>query len=165
MPRTPKDAPADHTPQTRLAEAALHGVVGYQLAQAAIVTHRVFQETVGEAQGLRPVEYTVLALVDANPGLTARQLARALAVAPPNITVWLDRLESRGLIGRSRSEADARKQHIRASAAGRTLARACTRALLKAEQQALTGLSPAEHAMLVELLHKAALGRRRPAPG
>jgi DNA-binding MarR family transcriptional regulator len=163
MPRTTPDPPPEHTPHSRLAEAALHGVVGYQLAQAAIVTSQVFHEAVGSAHGLRPVEYTVLALVDANPGLTARQLARALALTPPNIAAWLERLETRGLVARQRSESDARKQHIHASAGGHRLAAQCTRALLQAEAAALAGLSAAERAMLVELLHKAALTRRRGA--
>lgn len=163
MTRPTPDPAVDHTPHSRLAEAGLHGVVGYQLAQAAIVTGQVFQDTVGEAHGLRPVEYTVLSLVDANPGLTARQLSRALALTPPNIAAWLDRLEARGLVERTRSETDARKQHLHASAAGRRLAGQCTRALLQAEAAAFAGLSMAERAMLVELLHKAALARRRAA--
>ena len=42
-------------------------IVGYQLAQAAIVTDQVFEERVGRAGGLRPVEFTILALVQGNP--------------------------------------------------------------------------------------------------
>jgi DNA-binding MarR family transcriptional regulator len=161
MPRPPADTPVDRTPLARLTEAGIHGVVGYQLAQATIVTNQVFNEVVGNIGGLRPVEYTVLALVQANPEVTARQLARGLAVAPPNIAVWLDRLESRGLLERSRSASDARVQHIRVTAAGEALAREATRGLLKGEAVALAGLSPAERAMLVELLHKVALARKR----
>ena len=116
MPTAPP--PQDRTPLARLAEAELHGVVGYQLAQATIVTTQVFNAEVGAAGKLRPVEYTVLALIHANPGVTARQLAKGLAVTPPNIAVWLDRLQSRGLVARSRSDADARMQHIRVTRAG-----------------------------------------------
>jgi len=160
MPARRTDSDSDHTPQTRLAEAALHGVVGYQLAQAAIVTTQVFQAEVGHTRELRPVEYTLLALVHANPGVTARQLARALAVTPPNIAAWLDRLEARGLLARSRSEADARVQHLQLSATGATLARQATQGLLDGEALALAGLSLAERAILVELLHKVALARK-----
>lgn len=164
MNRTPSTSlpPTDRTPQARLAEAALHGVLGYQLVQASIVTGAVFDDAVGRPCAMRPVAYTMLALIDANPGLTARQLARGLAVTPPNVAVWLDRLAARGLIERRRSESDARKQHIHASAAGRALAQDCTRRLLAAEAAALSGLSGAERAMLVELVHKVALARRGP---
>ena len=164
MPRS-KAAEEDRTPQARLAEAALHGVVGYQLAQATIVTTLVFNETVGAAPGLRPVEYTLLALAQANPGVTARQLARSLAMTPPNITVWLDKLEARGLVQRTRSQVDARMQHIATTTAGARLAREATQRLLAAEAEALASLSAAERAMLVQLLHKVALARRRPAGG
>jgi DNA-binding MarR family transcriptional regulator len=144
-----------------MAEGGLHGLVGYQLAQAAILTTQVFEAEVGQVSKLRKVEYTLLALVHANPDVTARQLARALAVTPPNIAVWLDRLESRGLVQRSRSETDTRMQHIRATAAGAALARRCTQRLLDRERDALVALSAAEQAMLVELLHKVAMTRKR----
>jgi DNA-binding MarR family transcriptional regulator len=151
----------ERTPLARLPEGALHGVVGYQLAQATIVTTAVFMAEVGTSHELRPVEYTILVLVSANPGVTARQLARALAVTPPNIAVWLDRLESRGMVLRSRGESDARLQHIHATASGASLARRATDRLIAGEAEALSTLSAAERAMLVELLHKVALSRRR----
>lgn len=148
-----------------MAESQLHGVVGYQLAQASIVTTQVFNQEVGGPLDMRTVEYTVLALVHANPGVTARQLSRGLAVAPPNIAVWLDRLQSRGLVERSRSETDARVQHLRATSKGAALVKQATRRLVDGENASLAALSPAERAMLVELLHKVALTRKRSAAG
>jgi len=158
---------ADRTPQSRLSEGPVHGIVGYQLAQASIVTDQVFDERVGQADdgGLRRVEFTILALVQANPGVSARSLARALAVTPPNIAIWIDKLESRGLVERERSERDGRVQHIRLSRAGATRVQQCTQRLLEGEQAALSTLSVAERAMLVELLHKLALARRRSEAG
>lgn len=165
MPHSPP-APLtarEHAPLSRLAEGELHGVLGYQVAQASIATNAVFDHEVGNAETLRRLEYTVLALVHANPGCTARQLARGLAVTPPNITVCIDRLTARGLVLRSRGEADARVQHLRTTAAGSTLARRCTQRLLAGEAGALAALSAAERAMLAELLHKVALTRARAA--
>ncbi len=162
MSRRPAEpANDDRTPLTRMAEAGLHGVIGYQLAQASIVTTQVFENAIGVKRQLRPVEYTMLALIHANPDVTARQLARGLAVTPPNITVWIERLQSRGLVLRSRSETDARLQHIRVTAEGAKLALDATKRLLEGEAAALASLSGAERAMLVELLHKVALARKR----
>ncbi len=141
-------------------EGRVHGIVGYQLAQATIVTDAVFNAQMA-AGGLRRVEFTLLALILDNPDVTARQLARALAVTPPNIAIWLDRLDSRGLVSRTRSETDARVQHLRLTDAGDALVRASTQLLLDAEQQALASLTAAEHAMLLQLLHKVAMSRRR----
>jgi DNA-binding MarR family transcriptional regulator len=50
---------------------------------------------------------------------------------------------------------------VKATPGGARLAAECTRQLLQAEAAALAGLSPAERAMLAELLHKAARSRRR----
>jgi len=160
-PRRPSIPVTQRTPQALLSEAGLRGIVGYQLAQATIVTDKVFDEVVGRRMGLRPVEFTILALVQANDGVTARQLARALAVTPPNIAVWLDRLTSRGLVERERSAADGRLQHIRITRDGDALALQAANALVEAEQLMLAGLSAAERAMLVELLHKAGQARQR----
>ena len=148
------------TPVGQLNEAGLHTALGYQLAQAAIVTTRVFLEQVGKPFELRPVEFTVLSLVNENPGVSAKQLARALAVTPPNITTWIDRLEQRGLVERERSSVDRRAQHIRTTTAGAELAFKTVNRIVAAEQQALAALSPAERAMLFELLHKTARARR-----
>jgi len=162
MPRKPPPGADDRTPLARLSEGGAHAIVGYQLAQAAIVTNQVFDERVGHRGGLRRVEFTMLALVQRNPGVTARQMARALAVTPPNIAIWLDKLESRGLVARERSSADARMQHVRLTARGKALVDRSVQSLLDGEQEALAALSTAERAMLVELLHKVALSRRRP---
>lgn len=161
MNRKPAVPKADRTPLAQLSEGAMHAIVGYQIAQAAIVTDQVFDEHVGRPGGLRRVEFTMLALVQANPDVTARQLARALAVTPPNIALWIDRLQGRGLVARTRSESDARVQHIRLTRAGAALVDRTAHSLLAAEQAALSALSAAERAMLVELLHKVALSRRR----
>ncbi len=150
----------EQTPFGGLAEAGMHAVLGYQLAQAAIVTTQVFAERIGAAFELRPVEFTILSLIDENPGVSARQLATALAVTPPNITMWIDKLEGRGLVERERSNTDRRAQHIRATDKGAVLARKALRAVSDGEQAALAKLSPAERAMLIELLHKVARGRR-----
>ncbi len=156
----PRAAP-DETPAGHLSEAGLQGILGYQLAQARLTTQAVFQDTIGQPHGLRPVEFTILALVNHNPDVTARQLARALAVTPPNLTTWLERLEQRGLVARVRSESDRRSQHVRATPAGARLARDAARQVIAAEAAALDALNAAERALLLELLHKVAARRPR----
>lgn len=143
----------------------MHNVLGYELAQALIVMDQVFDLEVSKPRALRPVEYTLLALVAANPDVTARQLARGLAVTPPNIAVWLEKLELRDLVVRRRSTRDARVQHVRLTAAGNALAKSSTQALLAGEAAVLAPLSPAERAILIELLHKVARLRKRTVRG
>jgi DNA-binding MarR family transcriptional regulator len=159
MPST-RHRPQDLTPEGGLGEAALKDIIGYELAQATIATTEVFQAQVGRPFDLRPVEFTILTLIHENPGVAGKQLARALAVTPPNITMWIDRLEGRGLVARERSASDGRAQHLRATVQGSALARNAVQRLLDGEREAMAALSAAERAILVELLHKAAACRK-----
>lgn len=147
------------TPAGRLAVERLHDVIGYQIAQASIVTLSVFQRAAGDALELRPVEYTMLVLVHENPGSTAARLARALAVSAPNITMWLDKLQRRGLMRREASETDRRSQHLYLTEKGRKVAEEATHRVIEAEHHAFAHLSSGERAILVELLRKLALKR------
>jgi DNA-binding MarR family transcriptional regulator len=150
----------DLTPAGRMEEARLQKVLGYQLAQAAIVTDAIFREQVGEPFNLRPVEYTVLTLIAENPGGSLVRLARALCVTPPNISTMVDRLESKGLIAREASEEDRRAHVLHVTAKGADLVRKATQKIVAAESQALP-LSAGEQAILAELLHKVALARSK----
>jgi DNA-binding MarR family transcriptional regulator len=155
----------DLTPAGRMEEARLQKVLGYQLAQASIVTDAIFFEQVGEPFKLRPVEYTVLTLIAENPGGSLVRLARALSVTPPNISTMVDRLEAKGLIARQASEEDRRAQVLHVTAKGADLVRRATQRIVDAESSALP-LSAGEQAILAELLHKVALARGKTgAPG
>lgn len=156
---TKRPTPAETTPAGQLEEARLHYVLGYQLAQASIVTNGIFMELIGEPLALRPVEYTLLALIAENPGGSLARLARAMAVTAPNITIWVDRLEKRALVRRRQSRSDRRLQALEATPKGHALAREATKRLLRAERQELRCLSPGERLLLVELLHKIACVR------
>ena len=147
------------TPAGRLEEARLQMVLGYQLAQASIVTDAIFRTEVGEPLELRPVEYTVMMLVAENPGGSPARLARALAVTPPHITAIVERLVSRGLVQRKASDEDRRSQILTVTRAGADLVRKATERIVAAEQAALA-LTSGEQAILAELLHKVACARQ-----
>lgn len=163
MPSRPPVPPPAATP-IGSAEARLEQVLGYQLARATIPTTAIFVRAVGEPLGLRPVEYTILALLHEDPGLTPARLARALSVTAPNITAWLGRLEERGLLARSTSPTDRRVQVLGLTAAGRRAAREGTRRLVDAEATAFAGLSRGEFMLLNELLRKVAAAAGDAAP-
>jgi len=158
---TPKrNARLDLTPAGRMEEAGLQKVLGYQLAQAVIVTDAIFFEQVGKPFGLRPVDYTVLTLIAENPGGSLVRLARALSVTPPNITTIVDRLETKGLIARGASEEDRRAHVLHVTGKGAELVRKATQRIVAAEGDTLP-LTTGEQAILAELLHKVALARNR----
>jgi len=151
----------DLTPLGDLAEGGIHDLLGYQLAQAAILTTDAFVRSVGKPLDLRPVEFTILQLLRDNAPVTATKLARALAVTTPGITLWLDRLEQRGLVVRERSEADRRTQNLILTRDGATLVASALTKLLQADRELLKELSEGERRMLLELLQKFARARAR----
>jgi DNA-binding MarR family transcriptional regulator len=153
-------APGDLTPQGGLGEGGIHGLLGYQLAQAAIVTTEVFLRVVGKPLDLRPVEFTILQLVHENAPVTATKLAKALAITAPGVTLWIDRLEQRGLLGRARDETDRRTQNVSVTPKGAELVAAATDRLLLADRELLKHLSEGERHMLLELLYKVARSRK-----
>lgn len=150
----------DATPVAGLGEARLHRVLGYQIAQAAIVTYGLFEELVGKPLDLRPAEYTLLTLVNENPHVSPAELSDALAVSRPYITNTVDKLESRALVVRDKNEQDRRSQHLHTTAEGRALASRATSILIQGERAALGTLTEVEQMMLAELLHKLACARQ-----
>lgn len=157
--RPDPSAVTQQTPGGQLSEGPLHGVLGYQLAQASIVATKVFVANVASVHKLRPVEYTVLALVHENEGVTAAELASALAVTAPNMAMWIDRLVQRGFVAREEHVRDRRALHIRATEAGSKVVSRATERIREAESQAQSTLTMAERLMLLELLHKVACCR------
>jgi len=151
---------AEITPAGQLVEARLQQVIGYQLAQASIVTDEVFAQQVGVPLELRRVEYTLLMLVGENPGCTPARLARALKVTPANISMLIDRVEARGWVRREPHSTDRRSHHLHLTAKASKLAADATRRLVAGEAAALAGLSTGERAILAELLHKLASCRK-----
>ena len=139
----------------------MHGLLGYMLAQASIITNDCFAQAAGKVFELHRVEFTILQLVSENAPVTPGKLAKSLAMTAPGVTIWLDRLEARALIRRERSDTDRRVQHLGVTAAGRELVAQALAALLQAERRVLAGLSAGERQMLLELLHKVARGRQR----
>jgi DNA-binding MarR family transcriptional regulator len=153
---TKKPDPNAATPAGQMIESGLRDVLGYQLALATVVTDAVFGHEVGEPHGLRPVEYTMLQLIAENAGASPVQLAKALSVTKPNITMWVDRLVGRGLVERTPHPGDGRAQQLRTTPKGAALAREATATLQQAERRAMNTLSVGERLLLAELLHKVA---------
>jgi MarR family transcriptional regulator, organic hydroperoxide resistance regulator len=71
--------------------------------------------------GLSPAHAYLLRLVLSTPGITQKQLAAELHLAPSTITRFIDALVKRGLLQRQDSGGDAREWAIQPSDAARTL--------------------------------------------
>lgn len=139
-----------------LQEGALASVIGFHLARARVTTQVLFARHIGEPLGLRPVDYSLLMLLDANGSLTPKQLGAVLALSGPLLTLLLDRVQERGLIERVRNAADRRSQLVQLTAEGTDFVRDLNARTPVMEADLHGSLSAAERAMLIELLDKVA---------
>jgi DNA-binding MarR family transcriptional regulator len=155
---------ASNAEKTSPQAGVLESVIGYRIAKARITTQALFLRHIGEPFELRPVEFTLLMLLQANGALTPKQLARELALSGPNLTLLLDRMQERGHIARQRSETDRRSQQVLLTESGTAFASDLARRTPEMERELGQSLSAAERAMLIELLDKVA-SHRGPAFG
>lgn len=142
--------------KTPLSVGVLDTLIGFHLAKARVTTQALFLRHVGQPLNLRPVEYSLLMLLHANTGLTPKQLCQMLALSGPALTMLLDRMQERGLIERVRSEVDRRSQQILLTTAGQDFVAELVRRTPLLEDKIGESLTPAERAMLIELLGKVA---------
>ena len=147
------DSSADDLDQSRLTH-----LVGYASTRASITMRRVFARHF-EPLDLKVVEFSILMLVAANPQVNQKRLGTALDISPPNMAVTIDRMVERGWVERVRSTQDRRAQQIHLTAKGTDLVQRAEKIASTMEQASLRVLSPAERALLIELLMKVAGGK------
>ncbi len=94
-------------------------LLGFALRRASVYTFAVFKDAM-EDKAITPQRYSVLEVIGANPGIQAIQLARALNLSQPAITVALDFWEERGCIHRRRDSLDRRSSTIQPTTEGQT---------------------------------------------
>ena len=148
--RADRGEPAEHLDASRLTH-----LVGYAASRAAIEMRKVFTRHM-KPLDLKVVDFSILMLVAANPEVNQKQIGQALDISAPNMAVILDRQVERGWVRRVRSEKDRRAQHIHLTTVGRELVQRAERIARTMEDVALQVLSPAERALLIELLLKVA---------
>ncbi len=146
-----------------LSFGALQEVLGFHVTLASIVTVGLFERHVGEPLGLRKAEYSLLMLLLANGPTPAKRLAQTLRLSAPQLTMMIDRLQDAHWLRRERNPADRRSQFVVLTREGDALARRAAAVSKPMERELLQCLSPAERAILIELLMKVA-AYRQPQP-
>lgn len=94
------------------------GLIGYRLRRAQLSVFQRFL-VVFESLDLRPAEYSVLMLVEDNPGRKQSEIAAALGIKRANFVALAQGLEGRGLIERLSVEGDRRANALHLTASGR----------------------------------------------
>ena len=139
--------------EASLDQSSLLGLVGYNCRQAYLSIVPYFAKRMAKYD-LRPADYSVITLINANPNITQKRLSQAINVSPPNLATLLDRLEKRGLVVRQRNPNDKRSQTLVLTAEGRNLCKKADKTVFELETEATSMLSDAERAELLRLLQK-----------
>lgn len=134
-------------------QARLLKLLGYRLTRSELRLRRLFQDSV-KAFELTPVEFSLLLLVDANPGINQRQIGEVLSVSPPNLAIVVARLVKRRLLRQVRGRQDRRMQHLHLSAAGTALLAQAEAAVTAMEQQLVERLGETELRALLRVLDR-----------
>lgn len=134
-------------------DSSLDNLVGYALRRAQL---KVFQNLVDRlaSHDLRPAQFSALAIINQNPGLKQADLARALAIEPPQVVPLLNKLEERALAVRTRAKPDKRSYGIYLSKAGEALLLQLNSIAIESDLEATSALGDDERNTLLELLKK-----------
>src|ERR1700739_369547 len=140
------------TESTALQMGELSELLGYSLKRAQLKIFKDFLRCVAPLQ-LTPAQFSVLLLLDRNPGRNQTEIATTLGILRPNFVAMLDNLESRDLCARMRSTNDRRSHILVLTDKGRAvLARAKKRVAVKHEARLNELLGPANRAALLTML-------------
>ena len=134
----------------------LSELLGYSLKRAQL---KVFEDFINcvEPLQLTPAQFSVLLLLDRNPGRNQTEIANTLGILRPNFVAMLDGLESRDLCARMRSTNDRRSHILVLTEKGRTvLARAKKLVATKHESRLNDLLGQSNREALIEMLSKIA---------
>lgn len=149
----PREAPPANAEVQAPLDSALDELIGYAMRRAQL---KLFQNLIGRlsTHDLRPAQFSALAIIDSNPGLMQADLARALAIEPPQVVPLLNKLESRALAVRVRCKPDKRSYGIFLSKTGETLLKELKQIAAQSDVDATSALSTEEREELLRLLKK-----------
>ena len=147
---------AIEAPAGALQLGELSELLGYSLKRAQLKIFEDFLNCVAPLQ-LTPAQFSVLVLLDKNPGRNQTEIANTLGILRPNFVAMLDGLESRDLCARVRSANDRRSHMLALTDKGRAvLARAKKLVATKHEARLNALLGPPNRAALLAMLTKIA---------
>ncbi len=95
----------------------LVGHLGYFVRRAQLWIFQDFIRTLA-AVDIRPAQYSVLLVIEANPGLSQATLSQTLGIERARLVRLLDGLEARKLVQRRRSKSDRRSHTLSLTAQG-----------------------------------------------
>ncbi|MGO1070989.1 MarR family winged helix-turn-helix transcriptional regulator [Lysobacter sp. CA199] len=128
-------------------------LIGYRLTHTELQVRRLFQDCV-KPFDLKPVEFSILVLTDANAGINQRQIGEVLNVSPPNLVIVVAKLVKRKLLRQVRGRQDRRMQHLHLTPSGKEMLVQAEREVVEMETRVSSMLTDAEQRTFYRLLDK-----------
>jgi MarR family transcriptional regulator for hemolysin len=125
--------------------------IGLELVRTARLVSRAFDDALAEAGGSLP-SWLILLSLKTGRHETQRELAEAVGVEGPTLTHHLNRLESEGLVSRSRLPDNRRVQRVALTESGEAAFFRMLETVRKFDHRLREGLSQQRLAALQELL-------------
>lgn len=126
---------------SRLAKSDLFDSIGFLMRVASgVVQARVTARL--EKLGLRQSLYSVLLIIDENPGLKQQEVGMTLSIQQPNLVALINDLVGKGLVARSVNADDRRSYSLTLTPAGQALLKAANAAHADNEQALARALAP-----------------------
>ena len=149
--RSAKPPPAEAVNTGAIDTSFLKTLVGYNARRAALVIIDTFLREMA-VYGFKAVDFSVMSVIQHNPGVTSRQLCAVLSILPPNLVGLVQTLEQRGLIERRPHPSDGRAIGLHATPTGTQLMVLAERQAQALETACTAKLSDSERQTLMRLL-------------
>ncbi len=158
------NAPKPTFEDDRVELGEITGSVGFLLRMAQLKAFDFFFKIL-DGEDLRPGEFTVIWVIQLNPGLRQGSIARCLRIKPAHMTKLIARLVERGLVDRSVPDDDRRSVRLALTPEGEAFVARYREQFLHLHLAERSDLSPDEAATLIRLLSRyAGLDGETPCP-
>ena len=145
---------ASDVPSTRRVRiGALGDSIGYALRRAQLASTAEFLEAMKEVD-LRPTQFSVLILINENPGVRQTEVCAALGLQKANFVPLLNELERRGLAERRPGVPDRRASALHLTEEGVAVLRRALDLHSQWEDRVSSRLGPKGREQLLALLRK-----------
>jgi MarR family transcriptional regulator, temperature-dependent positive regulator of motility len=139
-----------------LEPSEIHGMPGHLVRRMHQASQAIFDAQVAESGiDLTSVQFAVLAVIGATPGIDQATLATAIAFDRPTTGGVIDRLEAKGFVRREITKVDRRMRHLYLEPAGVAILAVAAPIARRVQDLMLDGLNGPERATLLRLLSKA----------
>lgn len=129
--------------------------VGYNLRRAQAASFRHLEHLARDLN-LTPGQFSLLALLAGNPGISQKALSRVSGVDTSTMSPALESLARRGLINRARAARDRRSYSLSLSPAGEEMLAAMRQHVERQERAMADALAPGERDRLLVMLERIA---------